>query len=199
MHGAIAQSGLTTGHTCYIEMPVFLKGYIRARALHRYYMAIEYMPTRAALSATDGRQCPLAGIFDTSTAPPNSYFNFFTIGPNGANLGDELVLSSPARSNLVGVPALRTSGSWRAKGVAASEALMGLWAAAWGNPNPFGVQFVAASPSYVFYRYHLVDLTVAGMDAMEMDDVTRRIFGRNFGPGGKFFGDTWDDPANLLG
>lgn len=197
VHGAITQTALQSGHTTYIEPSLIFKNFIRARPNHQYFMSCEGIVTRAAKLSTDGRNQPLCGVFDTATAPPNSYFNFMTMGPTGKNLGDELVSTmDPPGGNVEGVPFLRTAGSWRPNGVSASDATMGIWAAVWGNPNPFGAAFVSGAPSYIFHRFYLENLTLSGREADEVDAIARRIHARNYGPGGKYYGDTTSKPVS---
>ncbi|QYC10554.1 hypothetical protein [Brevundimonas nasdae] len=88
----------------------------------------------------------------------------------------------------------------------------GKWALPSGNPsgaNQIGVSLMAIgqmpspyagfgankSRSAVLYRSYLEDLTVSGRTFGEVDAIDKALFDQAFGPGGRYFGDTFTDPA----
>ncbi|OVT65738.1 hypothetical protein BME92_20065 [Klebsiella pneumoniae] len=60
----------------------------------------------------------------------------------------------------------------------------------WGSPSGFGTQLNNLCRSYVLYRWHLIDLTAAGMTMAEATASEQEIFNRRFSSGGKYYGDT---------
>lgn len=51
--------------------------------------------------------------------------------------------------------------------------------------------------SNVFYRIYIEDMTVSGRTYAEVDAIDAAMFAKAFGPGGRYYGDTWTDPATI--
>lgn len=54
-----------------------------------------------------------------------------------------------------------------------------------------------ASPSAIFYRFYLEDLTLSGRTWAEVDALDARLFASAFAPGGRYYADTFTDPATI--
>lgn len=51
--------------------------------------------------------------------------------------------------------------------------------------------------SAIFYRFYIEDLTISGRSYATVDALDLATFNDAFAVGGKFYGDTWTDPATL--
>lgn len=55
-----------------------------------------------------------------------------------------------------------------------------------------------ASPSYALYRIYIEDLSLSGRTFDQVRAIDEAEFIKAFGVGGRFYGDTWSDPATIL-
>ena len=55
-----------------------------------------------------------------------------------------------------------------------------------------------ASPSYILYRVYVEDLSLSGRTFDEVRAIDEAEHAKAFAVGGRFYGDTWNDPATLL-
>lgn len=64
-----------------------------------------------------------------------------------------------------------------------------------------GLEPFAASnghPSYILYRIYIEDLAKSGRTYEQVKAIDEAEFAKAFGVGGKFYGDTWNDPSIVL-
>ena len=54
------------------------------------------------------------------------------------------------------------------------------------------------SPSFAVYRIYIEDLSVSGRTFDQVKAIDDAEFAKAFGVGGRFYGDTWSDPATVL-
>lgn len=77
-----------------------------------------------------------------------------------------------------------------------------------GNPTTFqlgsgalssftGATYRNKQNSIIIYRAYIEDLTVSGRTYAEVDALDYSLYQEAFAVGGKFFGDTWTDPATM--
>lgn len=61
-----------------------------------------------------------------------------------------------------------------------------------------GGQAFNNSPSRIVYRIYVEDLTLSGRTYEQVKAIDDAEFNKAFGVGGRFYGDTWSDPATIL-
>lgn len=61
-----------------------------------------------------------------------------------------------------------------------------------------GNQALNASPSYILYRVYVEDLSLSGRTFDQVRAIDEAEHVKAFGIGGRFYGDTWSNPATLL-
>lgn len=59
-------------------------------------------------------------------------------------------------------------------------------------------QALNSSPSYVLYRIYIEDLSLSGRTFEQVKAIDDAEFAKAFAVGGRFYGDTWSDPATIL-
>ena len=65
-----------------------------------------------------------------------------------------------------------------------------------GGLEPFPAN--TGRPSYILYRVYIEDLSKSGRTYEQVKAIDDAEFAKAFGVGGKFYGDTWSNPATLL-
>ncbi len=61
-----------------------------------------------------------------------------------------------------------------------------------------GAQALNNSPSRIIYRIYIEDLNLSGRTYEQVKAIDDAEFNKAFAAGGRFYGDTWSDPATLL-
>lgn len=68
-----------------------------------------------------------------------------------------------------------------------------------GHYNPFTVvTSLNEAPSFILYRVYIEDLSLSGRTYEQVKAIDDAEFDKAFGVGGRFYGDTWSDPATVL-
>lgn len=67
-----------------------------------------------------------------------------------------------------------------------------------GFEGPWGGMYANKSPSVALYRIYVEDLTLSGRTYAQVKAIDDAEFNKAFGVGGRFYGDTWSDPAAVL-
>lgn len=67
-----------------------------------------------------------------------------------------------------------------------------------GFDGPWGGQYVNKSPSVIVYRIYVEDLTLSGRTYAQVKAIDDAEFAKAFAEGGRFYGDTWSNPATVL-
>ena len=68
-----------------------------------------------------------------------------------------------------------------------------------GTIGPYGDSFSRNnSPSYIVYRVYIEDLNLSGRTFAEVKAIDDAEFEKAFAVGGRFYNDTWSDPATIL-
>ena len=175
-----------------LRIPAAIKAYLLANKSHSFYFSIWQQVTRKF----DAADMPLAVLAESA------YTNDFLINiqVNG-NPGGASTNTLGKASNLD--PSAAT-GSGKHQ-VAASKATGNLNNMAYtdlfifGGCPSAGVMNSALHKggSQVMYRVYLEDLTVSGRAYAEVKTQDDALFQAAFAPGGKFYGDTYTDPATL--
>ncbi|WP_394651144.1 hypothetical protein [uncultured Acinetobacter sp.] len=68
----------------------------------------------------------------------------------------------------------------------------------WGQTPPYQSLNPNTGKSMILYSYHLVDVAKSGKTFAELDAIDAALFNDFFSSGGRFYGDTWSDPASVL-
>lgn len=64
---------------------------------------------------------------------------------------------------------------------------------------PWGTsQALNRSPSVIYYRIYIENLALSGRSYAEVSALDQAEFNKAFAVGGRFYGDTWSDPATVL-
>ena len=163
-------------------------------AAHQLYISTWLRPTRHGLwsnftrfAANGSDPLSLTTYQYAGTGTPTSRWRI-TANPSqiGTNVAPVPVVGQPLRASANVIPANATG--WVAPLVLAGP----VW------QTPTGVYYSAgASASYVFYRLYVEDLTVSGRSYADVDAIDSALHASAFGPGGRYYGDTWTDPALL--
>lgn len=67
-----------------------------------------------------------------------------------------------------------------------------------GNINPFSSLAYNRSPSVIYYRIYIEDLGLSGRTFEQVKAIDEAEFAKAFGVSGRFYGDTWNNPATVL-
>lgn len=70
---------------------------------------------------------------------------------------------------------------------------------AWGNISPLNSTIPDDGRSYILYGFHVIDVAASGMSYAELNARDADLFAAAFSEGGRFYNDSWTDPATLLG
>lgn len=71
------------------------------------------------------------------------------------------------------------------------------WAWAVGTVTAWASLNTTVSPSQVFYRFYLEDLTFSGRTYAQVNAIDKALYNAAFSSGGRFFGDSNTDPATI--
>ncbi|MGP5446159.1 hypothetical protein, partial [Pseudomonas helleri] len=175
-----------------LRIPAAIKAYLLANKSHSFYFSIWQQVTRKF----DAADMPLAVLAESA------YTNDFLINiqvngtPGGASTNTLGKASNLDPFSATGSAKHQVAVS-KATGSLNNMAYTDLFI--FGGCPSAGVMNSALHKggSQILYRVYLEDLTVSGRtyaDVKEQDDV---LFQAAFAPGGKFYGDTHTDPANL--
>lgn len=178
----------------YIDCASAIKSYVLANyATHQFYLSLWSRLTRAALSggnrkAVIGYGGKFAIEFDLD----------FVAGGTSA-VGPNSLLGSRHPGNVVGNWFYNGANpSWYGSApVNVTEA--GIASMIWGNVREGAAAWNNKASSDVFYRSYVEDLTVSGRTYAEVDAIDYALWQAAFAAGGKFYGDTFTNPATLAG
>lgn len=67
-----------------------------------------------------------------------------------------------------------------------------------GFDTPWGGQFLNKSASHAVYRIYIEDLNLSGRTFEQVKAIDDAEFEKAFAVGGRFYNDTWSDPASVL-
>lgn len=65
-----------------------------------------------------------------------------------------------------------------------------------GTLEPYNA--TSGNPSWILYRIYIEDLSLSGRTYEQVKAIDDAEFAKAFAAGGKFFDDTWNDPATVL-
>jgi hypothetical protein len=189
LHGIVPQAvAPAVGAYMSLNMSPGLKAYILANPAHSYFLSLRSRTTRLTASGTNSLAYSLVRSVANSTLISLLHSASNGTGVlgrrNAAVTNTDPVLRNIANSN----------GVITGYAADASASL-----ATWGRIGPFnsGVADAQRLPSWIFYQAYLEDLTVSGRTYAQVDALDAELFGRDFGVGGKFYGDTFTSPSTV--
>ena len=161
------------------------------------YFSIWRTTTRKALSGA----APSVGFLrDASNGAFKNEVNYTVFeNMNGAGLTYSKLATNQLADANVGVPnLLATNPTAGFKGTYVSVAATKLRIGAGALTPSTTTTSANKSTSFVLYRVYIEDLSKSGRTFAEVNALDQAEFTKAFAVGGRFYGDTWSDPATLL-
>lgn len=189
IHGIYSQvNNVATGRGAYVGLPTAIINYLIANKTHQFYISAWVRRTRAALAA------PLNGVG----------MPWLDLGAGGDYLaragGADAVFKISANSKVLPAGGLNSkanryvaiSGNARSGDTVTTPRGAMLWGGILTADS-----FANVAPSDLFYRTYMEDLTVSGRTYAQVEAIDKAMWDKAFAVGGKFYGDTFTDPATL--
>lgn len=170
IHGIVSQVNQVSGHLARFRCPGILPYIVAHQNDHQFAVFVHHRITRDKPSSTS--QNPVEVLMSHNSSPSNN----------------KLLIAS-LDGGLTGNPALKSQASAKT-GTDMAVATAYYDHMVWGSPSGYGTLLNNLCRSYVLYRWHLIDLTAAGMTMAEATASEQNIFNRRFSSGGKYYGDT---------
>ncbi len=195
LHIIVSQANaLADGDGARIKMSAALLAHVYANLGHDYYISAWDRLTRAnpniaSASTRDYNTANTISVGIAHAAP--TVWNVVS----GSSLGSR-VLGNTVGARFANVGA---DGAVMASSTAMNGAGLPSWGAPWFTYN----QAVRASrngfwTSFVFYRLYIEDMTVSGRTYAEVDAIDHALYTKEvLTPGGRYYGDTFTDPATI--
>lgn len=198
LHGIVSQApGIlqNSNHGAKVTLPANIRSYLLTNKAHKFYFSRWTRTTRAAL-ANAGVQNEIGSgsnsakflLYRTDTAEgwnPSTALATAEYRPGVPNgLGNSFANLARVMSdtNLVATPA-NAGPQW------------GMPAGTFNNAVP---AWVTQLPSSIFYRFYIEDLTVSGRSYAEVDSIDFAEYTKQvLTAGGRYYGDTFTDPATI--
>lgn len=200
LHVAVRQDALGLSNGAVVDLGSAIDGYIVANPTHDYYVSLWERVTRAGQVALVPPLPSLAIVTFSGSATGNYLAIFDQVNSNPT--------ISPPRlgARTAGVPPNTDGDIFRSIGVSQiTGAFTGGVATSvipWGSMGAWAGLLSAtpaASLSRIFYRMYIEDLTVSGRTYAEVDAIDYSLWQEAFAEGGRFYDDTWTEPAVLAG
>lgn len=199
IHGILTQAGGQTANRHFlIRADYAIRDYILANLANHYYISFWQTVTRPALETT-APQSPFHFVNGSSST--SNYLFHNTWGTPSPSEGSAVYLGrrvSPDYDDYntpVDTPrfaAVGVSGPTGNPPTDTNNIELGVGTfGAWGGFN------FNEGASRILYRAYIEDLTVSGRTYAEVEAIDYALFQEAFAEGGKFYGDTYTDPATL--
>lgn len=202
LHGIVSQTtggmGATSvnasGKGAGVAIPADIIAYLKANPANSYYISLWSNITRISGETTAGLM-PFLDYIGNKVDPSSAYLQYHASGLRRPLAVPPLIAArEPGTPDTLG-PSIRTAGVTGFTGTMAN--VDAGYAAQWGVPDATTRNHLK-TPSFVFYRYVLEDLTVSGRtyaaaDAADFAAYTAAVTTS----GGRYYGDTFTDPATL--
>ncbi|RKE50308.1 hypothetical protein [Sphingomonas sp. PP-CC-1A-547] len=192
----VASQATTTGATKGVTIGRDTTGsgklgdYLFANWGHTFYYSLWQRITRAGLTSTP--ELPDASIAASGSATLNYLVRADRATSYGAGLQQT---NAPALPQAIG-NAFRANGVAGGTGTApASAAAIRAFLMGVGSTGSYGSFGLNKSRSAVLYRAYFEDLTVSGRTFAQASAIDKALFDQAFAPGGRYYGDTFTDPA----
>lgn len=171
-----------------IRLPTTIKSYLESHLSNRYYFSVWQRVTRAFSTDTARYITSLA----SATSPSSN--SLLTINQNGvyafSNVNN---LDKSSGFDVVGNNIQQVDFD----GVNGTVTTLGYDRAVIFGGYGGGVAAGLGGGSQIFYRLYLEDLTVSGRTYAAVKAIDDALYAAAFAEGGKFYGDTYTDPATL--
>ena len=180
-------------NTCFtLRIPAAIKAYLLANKSHSFYFSIWQQVTRKF----DAADMPLAVLAEAAYTN-NFLINIQVNGDPGGASTNLLGKASNLDPTVVTGPAKHQLAISKATGTLTNMAYTDLFI--FGGCPSAGVMNSALHKggSQILYRVYLEDLTVSGRAYADVKAQDDALYQGAFAPGGKFYGDTYTDPATL--
>lgn len=181
-----SQSNAVSNHGFEILLPDNIKSYIIANSAHNFFVSLWAKVTRPDINST--AQMSYAAIANTATGIANRLFIFRSDG--------NVPVFGRSQSMKTNGDKLRNIAATWSGTVPTTPANMRAYLQV-GNRDIFAGFNLGQSGSMVIYKYYVEDLTVSGRSYAEVDALDFAMHTEAFSSGGKYFGDTFTDPATL--
>jgi len=188
LHGIVSQTNdIATGNDFQIVLPVSMRNYIFNNLSRGFFVSVWSRKTRLALTGSSANF-----MLFTANTNNNNVMAFGTGGGiiTGANLGSRgssTDLNSLANKQINGATSQQT-------GTASSTNFTGF---KFGSGGPYSSFELNKACSEILYQIHIVDLTSAGLTYAQADALDLASWTAAFAIGGRFYQDTFTDPATF--
>lgn len=203
VHGIITQAGAqATSRAWTVKVPNAVRDYLALHANdHQFYISVASKVTRPGLNTSSAPQS-LGHFTNVSAATSNYLFHFgsgnFAPGSGSAKNGGFRIF--PANSTEVTAAAGTDRFTNGAVIGATGNAPVGTEVVEFGV-GTFGAWNTLnynKAASRILYRTYIEDLTVSGRTYAQVDALDFAAYQAAFAVGGRFYGDTWSNPAVVL-
>jgi len=192
LHVIKSQVGDTNTTRFVVKLPTAIIAYMLANKSNKFFLSMWHEVTRKA----ESNSLPIAAIAHSSYSV-DFILNMQSNGAPGGSAANRLGLSSnlnPSAATGTAKQQVAVNGS---TGTVSSLVYADLFI--FGGVPSTGPLTGAVNKggSHILYRCYLEDLTVSGRTYEEVKAIDDQLFAAAFSPGGKFYGDTFTDPATL--
>ena len=192
LHAIRSQTSDVSGATYALGTPAAISAYLQANPTHKYYFSIWDNVTR---KTTVGQAAPNPGVTAFGSNAGNFLFAIpgWDVYPGGGaqflgkNISRGTPLSTNTGSGIIQMGFTTVTGS----PTYTSTVLYGF-----GGQAGFWSGYRVGS-SQILYRMYLEDLTVSGRTYAAAAAADLALYTAAFAPGGKFYGDTFTNPAGF--
>jgi hypothetical protein len=198
IHGIVSKaSPMAGGDGAKIQFHTALLDYFYANKSHNFYTSFWTQVTRTA-----GTSYTTSLLDFGAGSTSNDYGHFVHSSLGSGNWTTNLTAPGYTGTNYNTLGgANRRYNAGAGKSVMVATALSTIQNN-WGAPaSSYNAAVVANNggilPSYIFYELFVEDLTVSGRTWQEVDAIDKSEFDKAFAVGGRYYGDTFTDPATL--
>lgn len=189
IHGIYSQVNNTAnGRGSYVRLPTAIANYLIANKTHQFYLSSWVRRTRAALSTPQnglGMRWIDLGFGGSFLASASGSGAAFKVNANSK------VLPSGGLNTVASRYVAMSGNVGSGDGVTDPRGAM-----VWGGILTAD-SFANVAPSDILYRTYMEDLTVSGRTYAQVEAIDSAMWTAAFAPGGKFYGDTFTDPATF--
>jgi hypothetical protein len=194
LHIMISQTGAAiNNHLCSINRSASMDTYWTNNSSHDLYLSAAFRMTRGAPDGTTGWSAYIGKVSWTTTT---NFYNGVGIYPTTGigraitanNLGTDMDIS-PTGEYFVANTVSQGDAAIATNGTVSAVFYNGVT-----DPTR-----VSVTPSFLLYRLYIEDLQVSGRTHAQVYAIDHAIYVKEvLTPGGRYYGDTWSDPATVM-
>lgn len=192
LHGVISKVNGANNTGWKMTPPLPIRNYI----IDSWYTKKLYVSVWGRVTRISDTNTSAFLLISSNISATSNYKSLFEVGKNNPDTGVNL-LGNRISGNTIG-NFIRTSG---VNGAVGTNAILDSNSANYikiGNvASPYGGFEAGKSNSMIIYRYYMEDLDVSGRTYAEVDAIDKAMYDAAFAVGGKYYGDTFTDPATL--